>query len=347
MTIRGPAAGWSLAAPPLLARGDMCAARRRGRGRTCTSFCCPTPSATPSPSRNNRSVPLLYAWRCSRRLLSPVEEAEHHFAIASERCRLLGARAILPRVLHEHAGMLLAAVRRRRRGSCPASARGSTPHLRGAPDVGCARADRRHVATERAQRGPRRSALPQRGRLLGNRLRAAAPFVSATSKDCTTSRCCSAARSRAARARAGPSRRGSSARARRTARTCRRALRSRCSTHRRRTRIAAGCAELSDDLEEAREWDDPERIALTEIGDRRGDRPADAGGRSRWPRPSSRHPQKGARERDQRNPVAVKAIGTTQHSARLHLDASIRTGRFCSYAPPGELPPDWHPLGRQ
>jgi hypothetical protein len=39
--------------------------------------------------------------------------------------------------------------------------------------------------------------------------------------------------------------------------------------------------------------------------------------------------------------AAIRAID--RHCAPLgtHLAASIRTGRFCSYAPPGQAPPRW------
>jgi hypothetical protein len=38
---------------------------------------------------------------------------------------------------------------------------------------------------------------------------------------------------------------------------------------------------------------------------------------------------------------AIKTI--ERHSPALgeHLGSSIRTGQFCSYAPPGEVPPRW------
>jgi hypothetical protein len=38
---------------------------------------------------------------------------------------------------------------------------------------------------------------------------------------------------------------------------------------------------------------------------------------------------------------AIRTIGRHSPALEEHLAASIRTGQFCSYAPPGELPPEW------
>ena len=40
--------------------------------------------------------------------------------------------------------------------------------------------------------------------------------------------------------------------------------------------------------------------------------------------------------------TAIKLVGRESAALEEHLTASIRTGRFCSYAPPGEAPPRWH-----
>jgi predicted ATPase/class 3 adenylate cyclase len=100
--------------------------------------------------------------------------------------------------------------------------------------------------------------------------------------------------------------------------------------------------ELGDDLQEARDWGDPERIARIEVEiDALTDelaRAAGLGGRDReLPSPAERarvSVTKAIR-------TAIKSI--ERHSPELgaHLTASIRTGRFCSYAPPGETPPHW------
>lgn len=100
--------------------------------------------------------------------------------------------------------------------------------------------------------------------------------------------------------------------------------------------------DLAEDLEEAREWNDLGRAARVEqeidaLTDELA-RAAGLGGRNRGlPSPAER-----AR-------VSVtKAIKSSIRTVILecpelgaHLSASIRTGRFCSYAPPGETPPSW------
>jgi hypothetical protein len=39
--------------------------------------------------------------------------------------------------------------------------------------------------------------------------------------------------------------------------------------------------------------------------------------------------------------AAIRAIGAGCPALGAHLDASVSTGRFCVYAPPGEVPPRW------
>jgi hypothetical protein len=100
--------------------------------------------------------------------------------------------------------------------------------------------------------------------------------------------------------------------------------------------------DLGEELEEARAWADPERVARLEmeVDALTGElaRAAGLGGRDRTLPASA-----------ERARVSVtKAIRTTirtidRHCPVLgaHLSASIHTGRFCSYAPPGEAPPRW------
>ncbi len=40
--------------------------------------------------------------------------------------------------------------------------------------------------------------------------------------------------------------------------------------------------------------------------------------------------------------AAIAAVERHHPALGAHLAASVRTGRFCSYAPPGETPPAWH-----
>jgi tetratricopeptide (TPR) repeat protein len=101
-------------------------------------------------------------------------------------------------------------------------------------------------------------------------------------------------------------------------------------------------AELEDELDEARAWNDVERAARLEgeidFLTRELTQALGLRGRSR----SFGSPAERAR-------ISVtKAIRTAirlidAHSPELaaHLEAAIQTGRFCSYAPPGAAPPSW------
>lgn len=101
-------------------------------------------------------------------------------------------------------------------------------------------------------------------------------------------------------------------------------------------------AELGEDLEQARHWRDPERVARIEeeIDALTGElaRAAGLGGRPRrLPSPAERarvSVTKAIRS-------AIKAIDRHHPALGAHLAASVRTGRLCSYAPPGETPPRW------
>jgi tetratricopeptide (TPR) repeat protein len=100
--------------------------------------------------------------------------------------------------------------------------------------------------------------------------------------------------------------------------------------------------ELRADLEEARGFGDDERAArleeeidalVAELA-----RAVGLGGRDR--------PQSSPAERARVNVTkairtAIKLIERQSPALAEHLNASIRTGRFCSYAPPGEAPPAW------
>lgn len=100
--------------------------------------------------------------------------------------------------------------------------------------------------------------------------------------------------------------------------------------------------ELGADLQQARDWNDPERTALLEEEiDRLTDELARAtglGGRDRE-LPSSAERARVSVTKAIR--AAVKTIERHHPALGSHLAASIRTGRFCAYGPPGEAPPDW------
>jgi hypothetical protein len=100
--------------------------------------------------------------------------------------------------------------------------------------------------------------------------------------------------------------------------------------------------ELRADLEEARSFGDNERAARLEeeidalVGELA--RAVGLGGRDR--------PQSSPAERARVNVTkairtAIKLIERQSPALAEHLTASIRTGRFSSYAPPGEAPPAW------
>jgi hypothetical protein len=100
--------------------------------------------------------------------------------------------------------------------------------------------------------------------------------------------------------------------------------------------------DLEEDLEEARSWGDPERAARAEQEmealTQELLRGVGLGGRDRaLPSPAER-------ARVSVTKAIKKAVRTiARHCPALgdHLAASVRTGRYCSYAPPGEAPPTW------
>jgi hypothetical protein len=100
--------------------------------------------------------------------------------------------------------------------------------------------------------------------------------------------------------------------------------------------------DLEEELEQARFWNDPERAA-------RAEQEIDA-----LTQELLRGTGLGGRERTLTSPAERARVSVTKaikHAVRViatqcpalgdHLVASIRTGRFCSYAPPGEAPPTW------
>ena len=100
--------------------------------------------------------------------------------------------------------------------------------------------------------------------------------------------------------------------------------------------------ELADDLRQARDWRDPERAARIEeeIDVITGElaRAVGLGGRDR------RAPSPAERARVSVTKAirsAIRAIAQHHPDLGAHLAAAVRTGRLCSYAPPGETPPRW------
>jgi non-specific serine/threonine protein kinase len=100
--------------------------------------------------------------------------------------------------------------------------------------------------------------------------------------------------------------------------------------------------DLEEDLDEAESRHDVERVAIIraefdaishELASAAG-----LGGRDRT------MPSPGERARVSVTKAirgAVRAIAADCPELGRHLEASVRTGRFCSYAPPGEAAPRW------
>ena len=167
-------------------------------------------------------------------LLERWDEAETQFEAALERCELLGARAVRPRVLREYARGLVG------RSGEGDSARAAALHAeadRLSGDVGI-------VSRGAGARGAARGALRPRGRVLGYRLRRAVAAVARRQGPALHRLPARRARARGPRARAGGRRRRSSPsgrdRRRRPPRGQRRRLSIRCSTPRPRRSTAAG-----------------------------------------------------------------------------------------------------------
>ena len=100
--------------------------------------------------------------------------------------------------------------------------------------------------------------------------------------------------------------------------------------------------ELEEDLEEACSWSDPERAARAqaEIDALTGElaRAAGLGSHDR----SLATPAERARVSvTKATRTAIRTIARHCPALGDHLAASVHTGRFCSYAPPGQAPPAW------
>ncbi len=100
--------------------------------------------------------------------------------------------------------------------------------------------------------------------------------------------------------------------------------------------------ELADELQEAQDWGDTERAARHEeeidVLTQELAQAVGLGGRNRtFSSPAERariNVTKAIR-------TAIKLVDNHDPELASHLDASIQTGRFCSYAPPGAAPPRW------
>jgi DNA polymerase III delta prime subunit len=100
--------------------------------------------------------------------------------------------------------------------------------------------------------------------------------------------------------------------------------------------------DLRSDLDEARRFADDERAArLEEEIDALVDELARAAGLGGRDRPLSSPAERARVNVTKAIRTAIKLIDKESPRLAEHLTASIRTGRFCSYAPPGEAPPRW------
>jgi hypothetical protein len=100
--------------------------------------------------------------------------------------------------------------------------------------------------------------------------------------------------------------------------------------------------DLDEEIEEASRFADAERAARLEeerdalIGEL--SRAAGLGGRDRVSTSSAERARVNVTKAIR---TAIRQIGRHSPALADHLTTSVRTGRFCAYAPPGETPPQW------
>jgi hypothetical protein len=100
--------------------------------------------------------------------------------------------------------------------------------------------------------------------------------------------------------------------------------------------------ELSEDLEEARSWNDPERAArLEQEVDALTAELESAFGLGGHDRSMPSAAERARVSVTKAIGVALRAISKDCPRLGEHLATSLRTGRLCSYAPPGQEPPAW------
>lgn len=264
------------------------------------------------------------------------EEAEAHFATARRCCEMLGTRGILPRVLIEQARMLAARGQDgddRAASDCLDRA-GALAHELALPGL-----HERIAALRDTKVAPPAEALFRReGDVWAiayqgddfrvrhvKGLRYVADLLAAPGSEIYAVELAQAAEGVAGKAKVG------------SLATAGPALDADAKgAYRRRL------TELGEELEEARAWGDPERAAnaedeidalTTELT-----RALGLGGRDR----AVASPAERARVSVTKAiRSAIKTIDRHSPALAHHLTASITTGQFCSYAPPGELPPAW------
>jgi class 3 adenylate cyclase len=102
--------------------------------------------------------------------------------------------------------------------------------------------------------------------------------------------------------------------------------------------------ELGEDLQKARDWGDPERVAgIEEEIDALTEELAHAAGLGGRDRELASPAERARVSVTKAIKAAIKTIERHNPELGAHLGTSVRTGRFCSYATPGEEPPAWNP----
>jgi hypothetical protein len=100
--------------------------------------------------------------------------------------------------------------------------------------------------------------------------------------------------------------------------------------------------ELEEELEQARDWGDTERVTrLEDEVDLLTQELARAVGLRGRDRTFSSPAERARISVTKAIRTAIRLIGTNSPALAAHLEASIQTGRFCSYATPGASPPSW------
>jgi tetratricopeptide (TPR) repeat protein len=278
-------------------------------------------------------------------MLERWDDAERHFETALARCELLGARAIRARVLLEYGRALVARGDRERAAAMLVEARRLGVDLELERIVG--RVDALEPAEEPAPRPTRVEArfaregefwtIAYAGKTMRLRdvkgLRYIAFLLAAPGLDVHVLELVAAAD-------------GSSADGRQPVgeglRSARPADLGPVLDQRAKEEYRRRLEDLRSDLDEARSFADEERAArIEEEIDALVEELARATGLGGRDRPLSSSAERARVNVTKAIRTAIKLTERQSPQLAEHLTASIRTGRFCSYAPPGEEPPRW------
>lgn len=280
-------------------------------------------------------------------LLGRWQETDRHFATALARCELLGAPAIRARVLLEHAGALAARAEPADRGRYEAML-DEAAHL--CDELGMSRLLERVLALRErsSSEQPAMAAVFRRegefwtvayaGQMFRLRdvkgLRYIATLLASPGRDVHVLELVAGGTGPAVDVRG--------------ARADLELVGSRLSDggplldERAKTEYGRRLEQLDEELEEAGAWGDTERAARLEFEKdlltRELGRALGLQGRDR----TFSSPEERARVNVTKAiRTAVRLIGKQSPALAAHLQASIQTGRFCSYNTPGAAPPNW------